>query len=248
MASVAINSLRRLRYRNIYGLCDKSFMVMIDYFRLWNMLSWLNIALSSMDTVSTIATWTTLVALAIVTAISKGRLGGLWRSSMASRVTLAHWITIIYGATLRRRVDMHSGTSVHSRASLVCSISWCRMTTMAYMRTGEANRATRVAIATLTTVTVSGVCFGRSIAITLVSEATMATMAAMTHRTAIPGASRVVWGSTIAHLIYLATMTSLIAIVWTTMVMMDDDGSLSSITTVAITWTLERYGFTDSSN
>ena len=101
--------------------------------------------------------------------------------------------------------------------------------------------ANRVAIATLTSKAVCGVCFRRSIAI-------MATMAAMTHRTAIASAGRVGRVTTIANMIYLAAMTTLITIVWTTMVVMDDDGCLTSIATVAITWSLERHGLTNSSN
>ena len=101
--------------------------------------------------------------------------------------------------------------------------------------------ANRVAIATLTSIAVCSVCFGRSIAI-------MATMAAMTHRNAIASAGRVGRVTTIANMIYLAAMATLITIIWTTMVVMDDDGCLTSIATVAITWSLERHGLTNSSN
>lgn len=220
MATVTIASVRGLRSWNIYRLFDNfSVMVMVvDNFRLRNRCRWLDVALSSLA------------------AMVMGDLGG-WsrtRDSMFHGVNLASSSDLHFWANIHSRAHVTGGSLMTGGAGTHSGKGWSRMTTVACMgtelaamsltwlhevvtltslTTSKARRATRAAIATLATIAIGCVSSGRCMAITLVSEATMATMADMTHRTTITRASLVSrLGSTVAKMINLAAMTTLITI------------------------------------
>ena len=210
MATVTIASVRGLRSWSIYRLFDNFSVVMmvVDNFRLWNRCRWLDIALSSLD------------------AVVMNYLG-VWsrtRDSMAHGVNLASCSDMHFWANIHSRAHMAGGALITGRAGTHSGKGWSRMTTVGCMwtevanltslTTSKARRATRTAITTMATIAIGGVSSGRSMAITLVSKASLATMVAVIHRTTtITSASRVSrLGSNVAKMIYLAAMTTLITI------------------------------------
>ena len=214
MATVTIASVRGLRSWNIYRLFDNfSVVVMVvDNFRLWNRFRCLDVALSSLATVvmSNLGSWRRT------------------RDSMAHGVNLASSSDLHFRANIHSWAHVNGGAGTHSgkgrsrMTTVACmgtelaamSLAWShKVVTLTSLTTSKARRATRAAIATLATIAIGSVSSGRSMAITLLSEATMATVADMTHRTTITGASRVSWlGSTVAKMIHLAAMTTLVTI------------------------------------